>query len=90
VLNSRIRGLSLVEVAISLAVASLLLMAVVVPLTTQVQQRNVAYTERILADIQDALLGFAAVNGRLPCPATAASNGEEKFATGKDANDGTC
>ncbi|MCF8184500.1 MAG: hypothetical protein K9J43_05940, partial [Polynucleobacter sp.] len=25
----------------------------------------------------DALLGYAAINGRLPCPATAASNGAE-------------
>lgn len=30
-----------------------------------------------MVQAQDALLGFAAMNGRLPCPATAASNGIE-------------
>ena len=30
-----------------------------------------------MVQVQEALLGFAAMNGRLPCPATAASNGVE-------------
>lgn len=32
-----------------------------------------------MVQAQDALLGFAAINGRLPCPATAASNGVESY-----------
>ena len=35
-----------------------------------------------LSEARDALLGFAAVNGRLPCPATALSNGLESPAGG--------
>ena len=31
--------------------------------------------------MKDALLGFAVANGRLPCPATAASSGMESFCT---------
>jgi hypothetical protein len=41
----------------------------------QVSQENSAQAAMVQA--QDALLGFAAVNGRLPCPASAASNGIE-------------
>lgn len=36
-------------------------------------------TLEILNMAKDALLGFAATNGRLPCPATAGSNGQEAY-----------
>lgn len=74
------------EVAISLAVIGVLMAAVIVPLVTQIQQRNVSVTEKLMADIKDALLGFAAVNGRLPCPATPASAGAEAFDTANSGN----
>ena len=40
-------------------------------------------TRRILDEAREALLGFAATHGRLPCPATSASRGEESFAAGR-------
>jgi prepilin-type N-terminal cleavage/methylation domain-containing protein len=79
-------GFSLIELTIAIAIMGVLLGAILVPLVTQVQQRNVASTEKTMSEIKDALLGFAAVNGRLPCPATEASLGAEAFDT---ANAGT-
>jgi hypothetical protein len=40
-------------------------------------QRNVTDTRKQLDDIQQALIGYAIVNGRLPCPASPTSNGVE-------------
>ncbi len=42
---------------------------------TQVENDKAALAAMNMA--KEALLGFAAINGRLPCPATAASNGVE-------------
>ena len=38
-------------------------------------------TQAAMVQAQDALLGFAAINGRLPCPASPVSNGVESFCT---------
>ena len=65
-----VRGFTLLEIAISLALLAVLAIGIMVPLVSQLQQRNVAMTEKTLNDVKDALLGFAAVNGRLPCPGT--------------------
>jgi prepilin-type N-terminal cleavage/methylation domain-containing protein len=79
----RSRGFSLIELAISLAALAIVATGILVPLVTQLQQRNVATTENTLVEIRNALLGFAAVNGRLPCPATlgSAAPGAEAFDT---------
>ncbi len=50
-----------------------------VPLSAQVEQRRILATQKQLEEIKAALMGFAAANGRLPCPATNASNGAERF-----------
>ena len=76
----RPRGFSLLEIAITLAVLALLLGSLLVPLSTQIAQRNESATQKQLEEIKEALLGFAAANGRLPCPATAASKGAEVVA----------
>jgi prepilin-type N-terminal cleavage/methylation domain-containing protein len=77
------RGFSIIEIAISLAVMAVLATGILVPLVSQLQQRNVSVTEKTLNDIKDALVGYAAVNGRLPCPATtsATTPGAEAFDT---------
>ena len=92
-MTRREHGFSMIELAISLAVLALLLTGILVPLTTQVNQHKVAVTEKTLEEIKDALLGFAAANGRLPCPAVDASTGDEAFAVGPPAGtaaDGRC
>jgi prepilin-type N-terminal cleavage/methylation domain-containing protein len=81
----RSRGFSLIELAIGLVIVAVLLSSLLVPLVTQVDQRRAAETQRLLDDARNALIGFAAANGRLPCPAVAASNGIESPAGG-----GTC
>ena len=86
---SRASGFSLLELAITLAVLTVLLAGLLVPLSTQIAQRNETATQKILEDVREALLGFAAATGRLPCPATGAT-GVESFAAGSSASDGNC
>jgi prepilin-type N-terminal cleavage/methylation domain-containing protein len=66
---SRSKGFSLVELAVALAIIALLLAGALIPLSTQVDVRNVADTQRSMESIRDAIIGFAQANGRLPCPA---------------------
>lgn len=73
----RIRGFTLVEIAIAVFIIALLLGSILVPLTTQVENRNVDNTQRILDQAREALLGFASANGYFPCPASATSFGQE-------------
>ncbi len=76
---TRSRGFSLIELAVVLVVITIFLGAILVPLTTQVAQRKTSDTQKTLEDIREALLGYAIANGRLPCPASATSNGVESF-----------
>jgi len=69
------RGFSLTELAIVLAIVALLVGGMLMPLVTQQDMLAINDTRKTLANAQDALLGFAAAYGRLPCPATNASNG---------------
>lgn len=79
-------GFSLIEMAVAAFIIALLLGSMLVPLTTQVQQRKVAETQKILEETRDALIGFAVVNGRLPRPATSSTNGAERGTCTTDAN----
>lgn len=84
------RGFALLEIAIALVVIVLLAGGLALPLAAQVHLRRQEETRRVMADAQDAILGFTAAQGRLPCPATAASGGLEAFAPGGDASNGQC
>ena len=77
-------GFSLVEMAIALFVIALILGGMLVPLATQVDQRQVSDTEKTLGEIREALIGYAVSKGNLPCPDTG-TNGSENFnaATGQ-------
>jgi len=89
-------GFSLIEIAVVLVIVSILLAVVAVPLATQVTQRKITETRGTLENAQRALLGFAAANGRLPCPATDGTGGttnslgDEAIATGATLGDGNC
>jgi prepilin-type N-terminal cleavage/methylation domain-containing protein len=63
------KGFSLVELAVALAIIALLIAGALIPLSTQMDVRNVADTQRSMESIRDAITGFAQANGRLPCPA---------------------
>lgn len=75
------RGFTLVEVAIVMVIVGLLLGGLVSAFGTLQQQQKIGEATTKLNDVRDALLGFAAVNGRLPCPASTTSNGYESFCT---------
>lgn len=70
-------GFTLVEMAVVLVIVGLLLGGLLMPFSMQMEQRQYAQTQKIMEEAKEALLGFAMANGRLPCPATAASNGIE-------------
>lgn len=70
-------GFTLLELAIVLLILGLVLGGLVVPLASQVQSRKVGETELAMRVMNEALLGFAIANGRLPCPTTVATNGLE-------------
>ena len=87
-----VAGFSLIELAIAIFVITLLLGGILVPLATQVEQRKVSETQKALDEIREALLGFALVNGYLPCPdkTTSAGVGGTPNDGQEDVNLGTC
>ena len=84
------RAFTLLEVTLVMLILAILVAGLAVPLSTQVALRRHEETRRILEEAREALLGFAAVHGRLPCPATAASHGKESFAVNGDVMNGDC
>ena len=71
------RGFSLVEMAVVLVIVALLIGGMLLPMSAQDDMRRTAETRATLANVQEALLGFAVVNGRLPCPAVTSAVGIE-------------
>jgi prepilin-type N-terminal cleavage/methylation domain-containing protein len=63
-------GFSLVEMAIVLAIVALLLTGLLPTLSSQIEQQRRNETRKQIAEIQQALTGYAIINGRLPCPTT--------------------
>ena len=74
-------GFTLLELAVVVFIITVLMGAIMVPLTTQIAQRKFSDTQKTLDDVREALLGFAISTTRLPCPASATSNGAESFCT---------
>lgn len=70
-------GFSFLELAVAMFIMTLLLGSILVPLATQVEQRQISETTRILEEARDALLGHAIANGRLPCPDTSGDGTED-------------
>lgn len=70
------RGFSLVELAVVLVIVALLIASLVFPLSAQQDIRARQETEKTLADIREALMGYAASHAAgdgkpyLPCPDT--------------------
>jgi type II secretory pathway pseudopilin PulG len=68
------RGFTLAELAIVTLIVGLMFGGLLMTLSSQIETRNYGDTQKRLEIAHDALLGFAIANGRLPCPATAATN----------------
>ncbi len=86
-------GFTLIEIAMVLFIVALLLGGLLPTISSQVEQRQTNETRKQLDEIQQALIGFAIANGRLPCPASSTSNGQESFATSPtvgNATNGIC
>jgi len=70
-------GFTLVEVAIVVVIIGLLLGGLLMPLASQVEQHRISETQKLLDEVREALIGFAIINDRLPCPATPVDAGFE-------------
>lgn len=78
-------GFTLVEMAVVLVIIGLLLGGILTPLSMQLEQRRISETQKALDEINQALIGFAIVNGRLPRPALSATDGTERAACATEA-----
>ncbi|MBD8526005.1 type II secretion system protein [Pseudomarimonas arenosa] len=76
-------GFTLLEMAVTLAIVSILLGGLLLTLGAQQDLARDRETRILLTQARDALYGFAMQNGRLPCPADVgtASTGVERPAT---------
>ena len=73
----RQRGFTLTELAVVFTIVAFLLASAMYTLSAQTEGRNLGDTQRRLEDAKELLVAFAMVNGRLPCPASSTSNGDE-------------
>ena len=71
-------------------ILAILASGLAMPFASQLTLRRQDETRRQLDEAKEALLGFAAAHGRLPCPAPASSRGEERFSAAGDAANGDC
>ena len=67
-IKQKITGFTLVEMAIALVIIGLLATAFLTPLSAQLELNKNTEARKNLAEIKEALLGFAVINARLPCP----------------------
>ncbi|WP_432722439.1 prepilin-type N-terminal cleavage/methylation domain-containing protein [Jeongeupia wiesaeckerbachi] len=72
---ARRTGFTLIELAVVLAVVGLVLASALQATRVMGEAQRVRDTRAQLAEIREALLGFAVANGHLPCPAAPAATG---------------
>lgn len=76
------QGFTLVEMAVVLVIVGLLLASLIVPISSQIDQRNYFETRKSLEEVKEALMGYGLTRGYLPCPAISATNGLEDRTAG--------
>ncbi|MCP4470276.1 MAG: type II secretion system protein, partial [Gammaproteobacteria bacterium] len=76
-LKSTQSGFTLVEIAIVLLIVTILLGYTVAMFPRQQQLKQYRALDRQMDEVIEAIIGFAQVNGRLPCPAIPDSAGLE-------------
>jgi len=62
-------GFTLVEMAVVIAIVGLLITGAIMTIAAQAEQRAIDETRRRLNSAVEAIIAYAVVNGRLPCPA---------------------
>jgi prepilin-type N-terminal cleavage/methylation domain-containing protein len=80
-------GFTLVEIAIVLLIVTILLGYTVALFPRQQQIKQYRALDRQMDEVIEAIIGFAQVNGRLPCPAIPDSVGREDY---DDTNNDGC
>lgn len=70
--GSRQGGFTLTELAIVLLIVALLIGGLLPTVSSQIESRRISDTQKAMAEIKEALIGFAVINKRLPCPANPA------------------
>lgn len=90
-------GFTLTELAVVVVIIAIMIGGMLIPLSTQDNIRRSDQTQRTLLEARDALLGYAAANDRLPCPAWDGRNsdtnntlGRESYEPGHSPFDGVC
>ncbi len=84
-------GLTLLEMTLVLFIISLLLASVLSPLNSQIKLRHYQNTQDHMNTAMEALMGFALINGRLPCPALASlATGQADAGAEKQKAQGDC
>ena len=76
------QGFSLVELAIVMVILGFLIGGLLKPLGRQIQASQMMATHKALDEYKTALLGFALMNGRLPCPDVDGDGLEDKVTGG--------
>lgn len=69
------RGFTLIELAVVVFVVTIILGSILVPLSAQVEQRQIAEAQRQMEEIKEAIIGYAIWQGYLPCPDKTVSGG---------------
>ncbi len=69
-MNKYSKGFTLLEITIVLLIVGLMLGGILGPLSTSISSKKIQQEREKLEDIKEALIGYAIVNGHLPCPDT--------------------
>jgi len=85
-MNVRQNGFTLIEIAIVLLIVTILLGYTVALFPRQQELKQYRDLDRKMDEVIAAIVGFAQVNGRLPCPAIPNSAGVEDGGGGGDCN----
>lgn len=85
----KIQGFTLIEMAVVLVIVGLMLGGLLVPLSTQMETDRRKETAATLESIREALIGFAIINKRLPCPDTSTPPDGLENCPSAAANDGS-
>lgn len=80
------KGFTLLELALVLFIITLVLGATLAPLSTLLDGKQRTEAQAELEEIREALIGFAMINGYLPCPTTTADPANANYGL----EDATC
>lgn len=75
--RTNLQGFTLIEMAMVLVIVGLMMGGIMGALGPQLDHKKVRDTQERIKQASEAIMAFAIANRRLPCPASAASNGDE-------------